>query len=208
MTPGRRSGTSTDTSAVMAADRLLSSAMRSNDEWLACPFIDVVLPWCMRFFSSTATFCCSMWYGFRQRIVMADMAKPWYLVTLENSVNSKSSFDFDLWAYIFVYFAFSVWHIKHPSPGKFISSGLDSPLQICGQRPALTPIAVLTRPMTVRLEDYIILIIFKKPLWTGWGSWIDYKQVFEFTADRAVTVTVLRLMCSVVKRYKIGMWLV
>ena len=52
----------TDATAVMTAHRLPSSVMRIAQQWryrLACQFIDVVLPWFMRFSSATTTNHCS-----------------------------------------------------------------------------------------------------------------------------------------------------
>ena len=46
MTPGRRWGTPTDAFGVIVGHRLLSSPLHGRDDsaWLACPFLDVVLP--------------------------------------------------------------------------------------------------------------------------------------------------------------------
>ena len=79
MTQRRRWGTQTDASAVMAVHRLLSSAMRSNDDidW-SVHFLISSLPFreLRGLCSATTTTNCSLQYGLGQRIVTADMAEP------------------------------------------------------------------------------------------------------------------------------------
>ena len=70
LSSGRRWRTLTDASTVMTVHRLLSSAMHSNDA-SECPVHS------LRSSSAITTFYHSMYYGFRQRIISADMAEPW-----------------------------------------------------------------------------------------------------------------------------------
>ena len=76
VTSRRRWGTQTDASAVMAAHRPLSSAMRSNDD------IDgLFIPVCCTSVIYEVFFCNNyhplfLVYDLRQRIMMTDMAEP------------------------------------------------------------------------------------------------------------------------------------
>ena len=54
---------------------------------LACPSLDVVLPWFRRSSSVMTTIHCSLLYDFWQRIMATDMAEPLWRLT----VDSKSS---------------------------------------------------------------------------------------------------------------------
>ena len=53
-------------------------------QWLACSFVDVVLPWFTRSSSALTTFYCYMWHSFRQHIMSAGMTESRYLATLDD----------------------------------------------------------------------------------------------------------------------------